>query len=114
MVLHMARAGMDLDAVVSFHGSLGTQTPAQTGQFTARLLVLNGAADPFVPPGQDMQQAGVDYQLVSCDGVKHSFTNTDADRYGKEFGMPLAYDAHADQDSWQRTQAFFTTVFTEK
>jgi hypothetical protein len=32
IVLHMARAGVDLDGVASFHGSLGTDKPADQGQ----------------------------------------------------------------------------------
>jgi dienelactone hydrolase len=119
IVLHMARVGDDLDGVVSFHGSLGTQEPAKKGQVKARVLVFTGAADPFAPPElvsafeQEMQQAGVDYQLISYPGVKHSFTNPDADSFGQRFGMPLAYDKHADEDSWQRTQAFFKQIFKD-
>src|SRR6266536_741793 len=52
VVLGMARGGTDLDAVVTFHGALATQTPAQPGAVKARILVLTGAADPFVPPEQ--------------------------------------------------------------
>ncbi len=117
MVLHMARAGKDLDGVVSYHGSLGTQTPAAKGRVKARVLVFNGAADPFVPPEQvagfkaEMEQAGVDYELENYAGVKHSFTNPDADAFGKRFDMPLAYDEKADKDSWQRTQVFFSEIF---
>lgn len=117
IVLHMARAGGDLDGVVSFHGSLGTQTPAEKGKVKARVLVFNGAADPFVPPEmvaafkQEMEQAEVDYQLESYPGVRHSFTNSEADEFARRFEMPLAYDKHADQDSWQRTQAFFAEIF---
>lgn len=117
MVLHMARAGMDLDGVASFHGSLGTQSPAQAGRVKASVLVLNGAADPFVPPEQvqafeqEMQAAGVDFTLVNYPGVKHSFTNPDADRFGKQFDMPLAYDAGADADSWEQLQAFLKRIF---
>lgn len=117
MVLHMARAGMDLDGVASFHGSLGTQSPAQPGRVKASVLVLNGAADPFVPPEQvqafeqEMQAAGVDFTVVNYPGVKHSFTNPDADSFGKRFDMPLAYDAKADADSWGRLQAFLEAVF---
>ena len=44
-------------------------------------------------------------------GVKHSFTNPDADSFGKRFEMPLAYDAKADADSWERLQAFLKVVF---
>jgi dienelactone hydrolase len=117
MVLHMARAGMDLDGVASFHGSLGTKTPAQPGRVKASVLVLNGAADPFVPPEQvqafeqEMETAGVDFTLVNYPGVKHSFTNPDADSFGKQFDMPLAYDAKADADSWERLQVFLKTIF---
>ena len=117
MVLHMARAGKDLDGVVSYHGSLGTQTPAEKGRVKARVLVFNGAADPFVPPEQvegfkaEMEKAGVNYELENYAGVKHSFTNPDADAFGKRFDMPLAYDEKADKDSWQRTQVFFSEIF---
>ncbi len=118
MVLHMARAGKDLAGVVSFHGSLGTQTPAQEGAVSTSVLVFNGGADPFVTPEQlagfeqEMKAAHVDYELVSYPGVKHSFTNPQADEFGKRFDMPLAYDAHADQDSWTRMQQFFDRIFS--
>ena len=81
------------------------------------MLVLNGAADPFVPAEQvqafeqEMQTAGVDFTLVNYPGVKHSFTNPDADRFGKQFDMPLAYDAAADADSWEQLQAFLKKIF---
>ena len=51
-VLELARAGEDLKGVVSFHGALDTKQPAQPGQVKAKILVLHGAADPFVPPQQ--------------------------------------------------------------
>jgi len=117
IVLHMARAGTDLDGVVSFHGSLGTQTPAESNRVKANVLVLTGASDPFIPVEQvqafeaEMVAAGVQYELKSYPGVKHSFTNPEADGFAKQFGMPLAYDAEADKDSWQRMQVFFKDVF---
>ncbi len=117
IVLHMARVGDDLDGVVSFHGSLSTDVPAQKGKVKARVLVFTGAADPFAPPevvsafAQEMQRAGVDYQLISYPGAKHSFTNPDADKFGERFGMPLAYDKHADEDSWERTRTFLAQIF---
>src|SRR6266542_1178737 len=40
VALSMARAGVDLDAVVTFHGILSTQTPAEKGKIKPRLLVL--------------------------------------------------------------------------
>ncbi len=117
IVLHMARAGDDLDGVVSFHGSLGTEVPATKGRIKARVLVFTGAADPFAPAEvvaafeQEMQAAGADYELVSYPGVKHSFTNPDADKLAERFGMPLAYDKHADEASWQQTRTFLAEIF---
>ena len=61
---------------------------------------------------QEMQAAHVDYELIRYPGVKHSFTNPKADEFGKRFEMPLAYDAEADRDSWERTQQFFDRIFS--
>jgi hypothetical protein len=45
----MARAGADLGAVAGFNASLGLNTPAPApGTVKAKILVLNGADDPFV------------------------------------------------------------------
>jgi dienelactone hydrolase len=60
-----------------------------------------------------MRAADVDYRLVSYPGAKHSFTNPEADAFAERFGMPLAYNKHADEDSWQQTQAFFKEIFRE-
>lgn len=117
VVLNMARAGVDLNAVVSYHGSLATNTPAQTGKVKAKVRVFNGAADPFVSQEhidaikKEMKAAGVDFKLTNYPGVKHSFTNPDADAFAQRFNMPLAYDEKADNDSWMQTLHFFTTVF---
>ena len=118
VVLNMARAGKPLAGVVSYHGSLGTQAPAQEGKVEASVLVFTGAEDPMVPAEQvasfeqEMQAAHVDYELISYPGAKHSFTNPGADAFGKRFNMPLAYDAKADRDSWERTQQFFDRIFS--
>jgi len=114
VVLNMARSGADLAAVVSFHGSLGTKTPAEPGKVKARVLVLAGGADPFVPPEQveafrkEMQTAGARFEVVMYPGAKHGFTNPDAAKYG----MPqLAYDAAADRQSWAAMLKLFREVF---
>ena len=48
----------------------------------------------------EMQHAGVDFMFVNYPGAKHSFTNPDADRFGKQFDLPLAYNKEADEKSW--------------
>ncbi len=117
IVLEMARRGLDLDAVASFHGSLPTNTPPEKGAVKARIFVANGADDPFVKAEQikifkaQMDGVGADYQLVNYPGAKHSFTNPDADKYGEKFGLPLAYDAKTDKASWAAMQKLFAEVF---
>ena len=117
IVLEMARRGMDLDAVVSFHGSLGTQSPAQAGKVKAKILVCNGEADPFVKPDditafkQEMKNAKVDFEFKSYPDAKHAFTNPAADENGKKFDIPLAYNEVADKQSWSDMKTFLKQVF---
>lgn len=119
VVLNLARQGVDLDGVVSFHGSLGTENPAQAGDRVTPMLVLNGEADPFVPPAQvkafreEMRAAGADLTYVGYPGIQHSFTNPGADAVGAEYGLPLAYDRAADEDSWSRALAFLRQRFDD-
>ena len=114
VVLDMARAGADLAAVATFHGALATKTPAQPGKVKAKILVLAGGADPFVPPEQvaaferEMKAAGPEFQVVTYPGAKHGFTNPNAAQYG----MPqLAYDPEADRQSWAALLKFLNEVF---
>lgn len=117
VVLNMAREGLDLKGVASFHGGLGTNNPAQPGKVKTRVLVLNGADDPMAPPQvvedfkKEMDAAGVNYQLINYPGTKHSFTNPDADKFGKEFKLPLAYNAAADKASWHELDQFLKSIF---
>lgn len=117
IVLQMARDGMDLAGVASFHGPLGTTAPAKPGAVRAKILVLHGADDKFIPPEQveafrnEMKTANADFRFVSYPGVVHSFTNPDADDYAKRFNIPLGYDAGADGKSWEEMQAFFRDIF---
>jgi dienelactone hydrolase len=119
VVLHMARAGFDLKGVASFHGSLGTQTPAQPGKVKASVLVCTGADDPFVPAEQveafkkEMADAKADFQVFSYPGAKHSFTNPEADANGQKFNLPLAYNADADKKSWAEMQQLFKKIFAK-
>jgi dienelactone hydrolase len=117
VVLHMARQGADLKGVASYHGSLATDTPAKPGAVRAKVLVFNGEADKMIPPEQvaafkeEMTKAGASYRYVGYPGVKHSFTNPDADAYAKKFDLPLAYDRKADEDSWAQTVKFLKEIF---
>lgn len=117
VVLHMARFGVDLAGVVSFHGNLATQRPAKKGAVKSKVLVLHGANDSLVPPEQvndfksEMQAAEVDYEIIEYPGAKHAFTNPAATKNGEAFEMPLAYDEQADQQSWNAMTKFLEAVF---
>lgn len=120
VVLHMARIGEDLAGVVSFHGNLTTDTPAKPDAVKARVLVCTGEDDPFIPAEQikafenEMNDARAKSRIVIYKGAKHSFTNPDADKFGQEFKLPLAYDADADQASWNDMKLFLRESFAAK
>lgn len=119
VVLHMARQGADLKGVVSFHGSLATDTPAKAGAVKGRVLVFNGDADKMIPPEQvaafrdEMTKAGASFRIVGYPGVMHSFTNPDADKFAAKFKLPMAYNKKADRDSWAQTEKFFKEIFVK-
>ncbi|MBE0572173.1 MAG: dienelactone hydrolase family protein [Ignavibacteriaceae bacterium] len=119
VVLHMARIGMDLKAIASFHGGIQAITPAEEGKVKAFVLVCNGADDPFVTQEQidafkkEMDDAKVQYEFVNYEGAVHSFTNPAADSVGPKFNMPLAYNEKADKESWQEMQKVFNKVFSK-
>jgi dienelactone hydrolase len=117
VVLAMAREGTDLKAVVSFHGNLTTQHPAEKGSVRAKILVCNGAADKFASPDvikklkEEMKAAGADFKFVNYPGALHSFTNLASTELGKKFNMPIAYNKKADKQSWAEMQKLFKKVF---
>ena len=116
VVINMARMGKPLAGVVSFHGSLGSLSPIAENA-SAQMLVLNGAADPFVPQEQidafteSMHEADYPFELVNYQGAKHAFTNPAATAIGEKYEIPLEYNAEADEKSWEKMKAFFEEVF---
>jgi dienelactone hydrolase len=116
VVLDMARQGMPLDAVVSFHGALVTATPATPGSVKARVLVEHGMDDSMITPEQiaafkaEMDQAGADYRFVELPGARHGFSNPDADAH-RHHGLDVGYQKAADEQSWADMQALFNEVF---
>ena len=112
VVLDRLRAGEDLKAAAVFHGSLGTEHPAQPGAIKGHVLVLVGGADPMEPPDlvaklkKEMEDAGAKYDVVVYPGAKHGFTNPDA---GKAGMAALGYNAGADRQSWAAMLKSFRT-----
>jgi dienelactone hydrolase len=119
IVLNMARQGIDLKGVASFHGSLTAVKPAGPGTIKGKLLVLNGADDTFITPEQidsfkrEMKAATADYKFISYPGALHAFTNPDADMYAKKFNLHIGYNADADKKSWEELKKFLHDIFQE-
>ena len=119
VVLNMARQGVDLRGVASFHGGLTAVKPAQPGGVKVKILVLHGGADKFITPEQieafkqEMKSAGADFQFISYPGAVHSFTNPESTEIGKKFNLPIAYNADADRKSWGELKGFLSKIFRE-
>ncbi len=114
-VLELARLGLPLAAVVSFHGLLGAfkDSPAAPGSISARILVCHGDADALVPRSkvvefwEEMDRAGANWHFHSYSGVPHGFTLAIA-----ADGSPAAnYDPSADRQSWAAMHSLFDEVF---
>ena len=113
-VLELARSGADVAGVVSFHGGLGASQPAAPGSIKCAVLVLTGADDPHVPPGDvaafedEMRKAGVDWQMAIYGNAVHGFTNP---ARGTDNSKGIAYNAKADKRSWKAMKTFFDELF---
>jgi dienelactone hydrolase len=117
VVLDMARAGVELDGVVSYHSSLNLSIKPKSGGVKAKVRVFHGGDDKFVKKKTldnfltEMNATGADFKFVGYPGVVHSFTSPEATARGEKFGLPLAYNAEADADSWSQTMDFFKAIF---
>jgi dienelactone hydrolase len=119
VALTMANSGMDLDAVAAFHS--GVSLPIMPNKdLKARVLVCNGADDPFISKESviaftsAMDSIGAKYEYVSYPNVAHSFTSEEATVNGEKFKLPLEYNAEADQKSWKQLQQLFDEVFNDQ
>ncbi len=116
--LNMARAGLDIQGLVSFHGGLERDSSLAKKNISARILVLNGEADSFVSKEQiqkfkeEMDQAQADYRFVNYPHALHGFTNPQATENGKKFKLPLAYNEEADKASWEEMIQFLKELFS--
>jgi dienelactone hydrolase len=120
VVLDMARSGMDLKGVVSFHGGLTTNNPARPGAVNAKILVCHGEKDSLSTAEQvaafkkEMSDAKADLTFITYKDAMHSFTNPEADVYAKKFNIPLGYNAAADKKSWNDMKNFLKMIFAGK
>ncbi len=111
--LDLARTGVDIKGVISFHGLLFPAANIPQPIIKAKVLVLHGHDDPMVPPEQvlalqtELTLAGADWQVHSFGHTMHAFTNPQANN--PDFGT--VYQASADQRSWILMQNFLAEIF---
>jgi len=118
VVLNSAKLGVDLKAVVSFHGGLsGVQ--ANKELLKAKILVCHGEADKFVSEKDvtdfkhSLDSIGADYTFKPYANATHAFTNPEATKIGKQFNMPIEYNEAADKASWIDMQKFLKSIFNK-
>jgi dienelactone hydrolase len=81
--LDVARTGLDIAGAVSFHG-LFDPPGWEVGRIKAKVLALHGWDDPMVTPdavvalGNELTEAGADWQIHAYGHVGHGFTNPNA------------------------------------
>lgn len=100
--LDLARSGADIAAAVSFHGLFDPPgLPPQ--KIKAKVVCYHGWDDPMVPPekvvalGNELTEAGSDWQIHAYGHVGHGFTNPHASSLQIE---GVAYNALAAERSW--------------
>jgi len=115
-VLDMARQGLDLRGVVSFHGGLATAVSNDNATPKAAILVCHGADDPFISAAEleafnaEMAARKVDLKFVSYPGAVHSFTNPEVDAHNLKGAK---YNKEADEGSWDAMTDFLKQIFKQ-
>jgi dienelactone hydrolase len=100
--LDLARTGEDFAAAVSFHGLFDPPgLPPQ--KIKAKVVAFHGWDDPMVTPdkvvalGQELTEAGADWQIHAYGHVVHGFTNPNASELQID---GVRYNALAAERSW--------------
>lgn len=104
-ILEMARSGAKLKAFVPFHGGLTTPKGQDYSKTKGKVVVFHGSADKavslqdFATLAQELEETGLNHEMLTYSGAPHAFTVFGSNRYHKE----------ADEKSWKR----FTEVLEE-
>ena len=113
-VLDLARAGVDIKGVVSFHGLLTAPEGIRRTPLNTRVLILHGYDDPLVKPEQvnqfalEMTERAVDWQIHVYGQTAHSFTDPEAN----DDEMGLHYNERADHRSWESMRLFLKEILS--
>jgi dienelactone hydrolase len=106
--LDVARSGVDVAAVASFHG-LFDPCGLPANPIKAKVAAYHGWDDPMVPPeavvalGNELTEAGADWQIHAYGHVGHGFTNPNAHQMGI---AGVFYHEAAERRSWASLVGF--------
>lgn len=116
-VLDLARTGVKISAIASFHGVLLSPSVEPSPEIHTPILVLTGRDDPLVPPSQitefqnEMDAAKADWQIHIYGQAEHAFTFPEPEDRS-QIPPGVAYNANADRRSWATLQQFLVEVFS--
>ena len=114
-VLDLARSGVDIKGVISFHGLLNAPEHLKPQPIKAKVLALHGYDDPMVPPEQvkgfcdEMTTAGADWQVHMYGNTKHAFTNPQA----HDLDLGTIYNPVAESRAVESMLDFLEELFVE-
>jgi dienelactone hydrolase len=112
LALELARSGARVRGVASVHGNLRTPFPDDARNIRGPVLVLQGGADPHVPPAEveafkaEMRAVAVRLKFVEYPGAMHAFTNPGAN----DSAHGVKYDPQATQAAYGELKDFFAEV----
>ncbi len=114
-VLDMARAGMDVKGVASFHGLFAAPDNIDNPSIDAKVIAFHGFDDPMAKPddmvafAHEMTKANADWQIHAYGGTMHAFTNPNAN--DPAFGT--VYNETAAARSWGALEDFLAECFAD-
>lgn len=111
--LDVARTGADIRGAASFHGLFGAPGNTRGRKIKAKVIAFHGFDDPMVKPeeivalGNELTEAGADWQIHAFGGVMHAFMNPLAN--DPAFGT--VYNKRAADRAWKAMADFLAECF---
>jgi len=112
-VLDLARSGIDLGGVASFHGVYDRPSNVIEQTIKCSVLVLHGWDDPLSPSNvvadlaKELTEKNADWSLHAYGHTGHAFTNPKAQAHDKG----VFYNEKSDKRAWKSMTNFFEEIF---
>ncbi|WOI54337.1 dienelactone hydrolase family protein [Parvularcula sp. LCG005] len=111
--LDMARINAKILGAVAFHAIIKNQGVVANDPIKPKVIAYQGYDDPMSPPedlkafSDEMTERNADWQLVTFGGVKHAFTNVEANNPD----LGTIYNEGAARRSWVSFTNFLEELF---